>query len=110
MGDILTHHHYVNDVAEAAAAALNAGVDLNSGGAWSGFAYLHLNESLTRGLVREAEVRIPVAAQTRGVGVNSLATWSHTAHNAKYSKCGFHPLATWSHTAHTLHTRCGVLI
>jgi hypothetical protein len=56
VGDIYTHHNFTKDIPTAAAAALNAGVDLNSGGAWSGFAYLHLNESLARGLVTESQV------------------------------------------------------
>ena len=60
VGDIYRNHNYTKDLATAAAAALNAGVDLNSGGAWSGFAYLHLNESLKRGLVTEGQVRVIV--------------------------------------------------
>lgn len=49
--DINTGHHKVNDYAEASAAALKAGCDLDGGAA-----YEHLKEALDRGLVTEADI------------------------------------------------------
>lgn len=57
---INTEHHYAPDLATAAADALLATVDLNSGGKGSDFAYNHLNDSLARGLVTEDDVRAAV--------------------------------------------------
>lgn len=56
VSDITTQHHYTPDKATAAAAALKAGVDLNSGGKNSDFGYLHLNEALQRGLITVSDV------------------------------------------------------
>eukprot|EP00730_Choanoeca_flexa_P001726 TRINITY_DN10757_c0_g2_i2.p1 TRINITY_DN10757_c0_g2~~TRINITY_DN10757_c0_g2_i2.p1 ORF type:complete len:763 (+),score=148.49 TRINITY_DN10757_c0_g2_i2:115-2403(+) len=61
VGFIQSQHHYTKDLAEAAADSLNAGVDLNSGGKNSNFGYLHLNESLARGLVSETQLRTAVS-------------------------------------------------
>jgi beta-glucosidase len=61
-----TEHHYTPDVPTAAAASLNAGVDLNTGGnnndgtGWW-FGYQTLNQSLSRGLIQVAQLQTAVS-------------------------------------------------
>lgn len=50
--DIYGAHHYVKTAEEAAAAAVSAGVDINSGGVYSG----HLGKAMSEGLVNESVV------------------------------------------------------
>jgi beta-glucosidase len=61
IGYIYKQHHYTPDAPTAAAASLNAGIDLNSGGRGSDFAYLSLNISLARGLVKQSQLRLAVS-------------------------------------------------
>ncbi len=51
VGDIAEYHHYAADATHAAAAALNAGVDLNCG-----HTYEALNKAVADGLVTEATI------------------------------------------------------
>jgi beta-glucosidase len=53
--DIVSGHHYVNDLAEASAGAVKAGCDLECGDA-----YKHLPEAIQRGLIDEKTIDVSV--------------------------------------------------